>query len=114
MENLKSIIQLNIKDQEYIKSTLLEKTGMHYEDLTDDSKQVILDGFRDAVNKYVQRKKDKQKVYFKKYYDKNRDKHQEYIQTPIQCEYCKCEYKRGKKSVHFASKKHIKNSQQIL
>ncbi len=75
------------------------------------SKLIILDGFKEAVNKTIKSKQVRQQVYFANYYEKNKDKHQEYIQTPIRCEACKCDYKRGKKSVHFRSHKHIKNAQ---
>jgi hypothetical protein len=80
---LRDIRQLNEKDQLYIKQTVLEMLGLEYDTMTQVSKLIILDGFKESVNKCIMSDQARQKVYFKKYYEKNKDKHQEYIQTLI-------------------------------
>ena len=54
-------------------------------------------------------KKKERLEYSKEYNDKNREKRLEYQKIEVNCRYCNCLYRKCKKTVHYASNKHLLN-----
>ena len=128
----------HIKDSECVNKIVAGRTGeeyrqdnkeeikeykkKYYQDNKDKIKQYFQDN-KQHLSEYLRQYKEDNKDKVKQYYQNNKDKIKEYQQDHkqqisenrsqrIQCE-CGAQYKKGNKSKHFKTTKHINRSKNI-